>query len=146
MSLDVEALRGSFELVVSRSPNVVHRFYEILFERYPAARRLFSRNPSTQQEAMLTSALVAVIDHLDDTAWLAGQLSALGAKHIEYGVEDGMYSWVGECLVAALTEAAGDAWTPRIEKAWLEAFGAISQLMLSGAAKARSARQQAVAQ
>jgi hypothetical protein len=27
MSLDVEALRGSFQLVVERSPDVVRRFY-----------------------------------------------------------------------------------------------------------------------
>ena len=132
MSLDVEALRGSFELVVERSPNVVHRFYEILFSRYPAARSLFSRNPGPHQEKMLTGALVAVMEHLEDAAWLTSQLSAMGAKHVEYGVQDHMYPWVGECLVAALQEAAGPAWTPRVADAWLGAFGAISGLMIAG--------------
>lgn len=142
MSLDVEALRSSFQLVVERSPNVVHRFYEILFERYPSARRLFSRNSAKQQEEMLTSALVAVMDHLEDGTWLKNQLTGLGAKHIQYGVEDHMYGWVGECLLATLKEVAADAWTPRIEQAWAGAFGAISGLMLDGgrAARASSAR------
>jgi hemoglobin-like flavoprotein len=139
MSLDVEALRGSFQLVVERSPNVVHRFYEVLFDRYPAARSLFSRNPTKKQEEMLTGALVAVMEHLEDASWLKSQLSALGAKHVEYGVADHMYPWVGECLVATLKEAAGAHWTPRIEQAWLEAFGAISGLMLEGSRTARPA-------
>lgn len=132
MSLDVEALRGSFQLVVERSPNIVQRFYQILFDRYPAARPLFSRNAARVQEEMLTSALVAVIEHLEDATWLKTQLAALGAKHVEYGVQDHMYPWVGECLVATLKETAGPDWTPRIEQAWLTAFGAISGLMVEG--------------
>jgi hemoglobin-like flavoprotein len=133
MSLDIEALRSSFQLVVERSPNVVHRFYEILFSRYPAVRPLFSRNSAATQEKMLTDALVAVMEHLEDAPWLATQLRALGAKHVGYGVKAEMYPAVGECLVVALQEAAGEHWTPRIERAWLDAFGAISGLMLEGA-------------
>lgn len=141
MSLDVEALRGSFELVVERSPDVVHRFYEILFSRYPQVRPMFSRNAPAQQEKMLTQALAAVLEHLEDAPWLESQLSAMGAKHVSYGVGDEMYAWVGECLVAALKDAAGEAWTPRIEKAWGDAFGAIAGLMVAGAKRERAAAQ-----
>lgn len=137
MSLDVEALRSSFQLVVERSPNVVHRFYEVLFERYPAARSLFGSKPARKQEEMLTGALVAVMEHLEDASWLKSQLSALGAKHVEYGVADHMYSWVGECLVATLKEVAGAEWTPPTEQAWLEALRAISALMIEGGQTAR---------
>lgn len=136
MSLDVEALRDSFSLVVERSPDVVHRFYDILFTRYPSVRPLFSRNSRDRQEKMLTDALVAVTDHLDDAPWLSEQLSAMGKKHVDYGVTPEMYGWVGECLIAALSEAAGEAWTPRVENAWIEAYGAIQGLMLGGAAAA----------
>lgn len=137
MGLDVEALRGSFQVVAERSPDVVHVFYEILFTRYPEVRPLFSRRSPERQEAMLARALVAVLDHLDDAPWLEAQLTALGAKHVEYGVHDEMYAWVGECLVSALKHAAGDAWTPRAERAWIAAFGAISGWMLAGARRAR---------
>jgi hemoglobin-like flavoprotein len=57
MSLDVTALRTSFDLVVERSPDVVHKFYDILFARYPQARPLFSRKSRDKQEEMLTQAL-----------------------------------------------------------------------------------------
>jgi hemoglobin-like flavoprotein len=139
MGLDVEALRGSFELLVERNGAIVHRFYEVLFERHPALRPLFSRNRPEVQEKMLTGALVAVMDHLEDGAWLTSQLHAMGAKHVDYGVTDEMYGWVGESLLAALEEVAADDWTPRIEKAWKEALGAIAGLMLEGARQSRVA-------
>jgi hemoglobin-like flavoprotein len=139
MSLDVEALRSSFQLVVEQSPDVVRRFYEIFFERYPQVRPLFGRNSSEAQEKMLTQALVLVLDRLEDAPWLETQLMALGAKHVGYRVSDEMYGWVGECLIAALSEAAGDAWTPRVEQAWIDAYGAISGLMLAGAKREREA-------
>ena len=78
---------------------------------------------------MLTDALVAVIDHLEDAPWLTGTLAALGAKHKEYGVTPEMYGWVGASLLAALAEAAGKDWTPEAEKAWTDAYGAIVGLM-----------------
>lgn len=139
MSLDVEALRSSFQLVVDRSPAVVHRFYEILFQRYPQVRPLFSHKPGPAQEKMLTDALVAVMEHLEDAPWLQTTLHGLGAKHVTYQVTEEMYPWVGECLVATLAEIAGSDWSPRVERAWLDAFGAISGLMVAGARKARGA-------
>lgn len=138
MGLDVEALRGSFELVVERSPRLIGRFYEVLFERYPEVKPLFSRNAPEKQQKMLTEALVAVMDKLEDAPWLESTLKAMGAKHLDYGVTDVMYSWVGESLLATLAEVAGSDWTPRVEEAWKGALGAIAGLMLEGAAAARA--------
>jgi hemoglobin-like flavoprotein len=136
MALDVTVLRESFELVAERSPYLTRRFYEIFFERHPAVRPMFGKD-TRRQEKMLTDALAAVLDKLEDAPWLQEMLMALGAKHVGYGVRDEMYGWVGECLLVALEEAAGDAWTPRVAKAWGEAFAAISSLMLAGAHAAR---------
>ena len=133
MALDAEALRTSLELVASRQPIITTRFYEILFERYPAVRPLFARNAPERQQRMLQEAIVAVVDHLDDAEWLNSTLRGMGAKHVDYGVTAEMYPWVGECLIATLKEIAADDWTPRIEKAWVDAYGAITGLMLEGA-------------
>ena len=133
MSLNVALLRQSFELVVDRAPDLTHRFYEILFARHPEVRLLFGRNNTRAiQEQMLTRALVAVMDHLEDAPWLAETLGALGDKHVAYGATNEMYAWVGDALVATLAEVAGDMWTPEVERAWLEAYGAIAGLMKGG--------------
>lgn len=136
MALNVSLLRGSFDLVIDRQPQLVHRFYEILFERYPQVQPLFGRNSAAAQEAMLSGALVAVLDHLEDASWLTSTLGAMGAKHVGYGVTDEMYGWVGESLLATLAEVAGPDWTPELASAWTEAYGAIAGLMQRGAAAA----------
>ncbi len=131
MALDVSILRESFATVVERSPQVIARFYEIFFERFPEVRPMFGKAPAgiARQEKMLTDALVAVLDHLEDAPWLQETLFGLGAKHV---------GWVGQCLIAALAEAGGDAWTPVVEAQWVEAFGAIQSMMLAGAHAART--------
>jgi hemoglobin-like flavoprotein len=138
MALDVPLLRQSFDLVVERQPEFTPRFYEILFARYPAAKPLFGRNSGKNQAKMLQEALVAVMDHIEDASWLASTLEAIGAKHVDYRVTDEMYPWVGECLIAALAEVGSTEWTPAMSSAWAEAYGAITGLMLSGAARARA--------
>jgi hemoglobin-like flavoprotein len=133
MSLNVAALRSSFELVAEREPLLTHRFYDILFQRYPQTRPLFRNNPRQDQEKMLTDMLVKVLDHLEDEPWLVEQLAALGRKHADYGVTEEMYSWVGGSLLAAIEQVAAQEWTPELAAAWTEAFQAIASLMQSGA-------------
>jgi hemoglobin-like flavoprotein len=133
MSLDAQILRDSFTMVAERAPDLTDRFYDVLFERYPQARALFVRNSRQTQAEMLARAIAAVLDHVEDAAWLQETLTALGAKHAGYGVSDEMYGWVGECLLATLAAVAGDDWSPTVEKAWSDAYGAISGLMIAGA-------------
>ena len=139
MSLAVETLRSSFERVIERAPNLTHRFYEILFTRYPQTQRMFGRHSGVRQEKMLAEALTAVIDHLEDAPWLTNTLMGLGAKHAGYGVTDEMYAWVGDSLLATLAEVEGAGWTPQVKQAWVRAFGAIASLMQEGARQALAA-------
>jgi hemoglobin-like flavoprotein len=127
--LDVASLRASFGLVIDREPELTARFYATLFTRYPQARSLFGRHDPRSQQQMLQSALGAVIDHLEDAAWLTETLGALGRRHEGYGVTPAMYDWVGESLLATLAEIAADAWTPALAAAWTDAYGAIARMM-----------------
>lgn len=132
MGLDVEALSESFEVIVEREPLVAARFYPILFARYPEVRPLFGRFSDEEQQRMLTEMLVAVVDHVEDGDWLETELKALGERHATYGVRPEMFPMVGECLLATFEEVAGDRWEPRFEQAWVEAYGAITALTLTG--------------
>jgi hemoglobin-like flavoprotein len=137
LALDPALLRSSFDLVVERQPLLTARFYQLLFERHPNARALFHRRPLEAQERMLQEALVAVLDHLEDAAWLSDTLGGMGSQHREHGVTDEMYDWVGDALLAALAEAAGADWSPELHSAWSAAYGAVAGLMKDGAAVAR---------
>ena len=136
MTLNVPLLRSSFDLVVERQPQLTRRFYEILFKRYPEAKPLFHRNKPELQEKMLTDALGGGDGLHRGSPWLTATLKQMGKKHVEYGVTNEMYGWVGASLLAALAEAAGDYWSPELETAWTDAYGAIAGLMQAGAAEA----------
>jgi DNA-binding winged helix-turn-helix (wHTH) protein/hemoglobin-like flavoprotein len=140
LEVDAITVRESFELIIERSPSMTRRFYEILFERYPAAKPLFHRNAARVQERMLHDALSAVLDHLEDVPWLHDTLFSLGARHVDYFVTDDMYEWIGESLIATLAEIAGPDWSRKIEAAWRRAFRGIVQVMLEGAQANREAR------
>lgn len=131
MALNVKLLRDSFEVVATANPKFISRFYEILFERYPQTKGMFPAGGLARQAEMLTGALVAVLDHLEDAPWLQATLGALGAKHVGYGVTREMYDWVGGSLLSTLGEVAGPAWTPELQGAWAEAYGAIVSMMIA---------------
>lgn len=133
MMLDPDLLRASFELVIDRRPDLTLRFYEILFARHPGLRPLF-RSDRRGQAKMLAAAIAAVLDHLDDAAWLAATLGELGARHVAYGVTVAMYDQVGDALLATLAEVAAEAWTPEVAAQWTRAYGAIATMMQAGAA------------
>jgi len=137
--MQLSLLRDSFAQVIEREALITPRFYQILFARYPQVRPLFGHNAAARQQQMLQEALVAVLDHLEDAQWLEQTLGGMGAKHVAYGVTDEMYPWVGECLIATLAEIMGAAWTPAHDEAWRAAYGAITTLMLRGAAATATA-------
>jgi len=128
MTLDPTILRSSFELVIDRRPDLTIRFYEILFERYPALASMFRRDRNVQAK-MLAGAIAAVLDHLEDAPWLELTLGQLGAKHVEYGVTTAMYDQVGDALLATLAEVAAEAWTPEVAQQWTFAYDAIAGMM-----------------
>jgi hemoglobin-like flavoprotein len=129
--MDAELLETSLALVDTPDDGLTTRFYAILFERYPAVRPMF-REDIAAQAKMLRSAIISVVDHLDDPTWLTETLGELGARHASWGVMAQMYDAVTECMVAAMVEIGGSAWTPQMTDAWLEALDAISGLMLLG--------------
>lgn len=135
---DKPLLLESIGWAAENQPVITLRFYEILFERYPQVRPLFGRNARESQAKMLQDAVLAALDHFEDPQWLTETLGAVGAKHIEYGVTDEMYPWVGECLVAALIDQSGGRWTQAHTDAWVRTWGALSSLALAGAARARA--------
>ncbi|WP_121257147.1 globin domain-containing protein [Nocardioides ferulae] len=129
--MDKHLLETSLTLVDGADASLTPRFYAILFERYPQVRPMFGADTGPQA-AMLRSAIVAVLEHLEDADWLSDTLGRLGAKHAAYGVTAPMYDAVAECMLAAMAELGGDAWTPQMSMAWAEALGAVAGLMLAG--------------
>lgn len=133
MSLNVELLEQSFELVKPKADEFVSSFYDNLFTDYPAAKPLFEHSDMTKQKQMLKGGLVMVIENLRKPEVLSQALKGLGARHVKYGALPDHYPLVGNSLLKTLGQYAGDAWTPELKEAWTGAYGAITELMLEGA-------------
>jgi len=137
--MDLDALETSFDLVAPRGDELMDVFYARLFAAAPAVTPLFAATDIRRQKAMLLSALVLVRNSLRDMDALTPKLRELGARHVAYGATPEHYIVVGEALIAALAEIAGDAWRPEHELAWGAALAVIAAAMLSGAQDAEVA-------
>lgn len=133
MSLNVELLEQSFDLVKPKADEFVDSFYNNLFTDYPAAKPLFEHSDMAKQQQMLKGALVMVIENLREPEALSKALKGLGARHVKYGALPEHYPLVGNSLLKTLEQYAGDAWTAELKEAWTGAYGAITELMLEGA-------------
>jgi hemoglobin-like flavoprotein len=138
MSLDIDTLETSFDLIAPRGDELMDEFYARLFEAAPSVRPLFAKDMS-KQKTMLLSALVLVRNSLRDLDRLMPKLRALGARHVAYGAEPAHYAVVGMVLLEAMAAVAGEPWTPEIERAWGDAYGVIADVMIDGANEAQLA-------
>jgi hemoglobin-like flavoprotein len=127
---NVDVLRETLELTLARDDTCPTRFYERLFAAHPEVRALFHRSSPGAQNKLFAQKLAALVDHLDDPAWLDRELSTLAQNHASYGVKPEMYPWVGEALIATLREACGDAWTADAERAWSDAYASLQRAIL----------------
>ena len=82
MTLDLEALETSFDLVAPRGYELVDVFYERLFAAAPAVRPLFAGTDPRRQNAMLLAALVLVRNSLRNLDAIVPKLRELGARHV----------------------------------------------------------------
>jgi hemoglobin-like flavoprotein len=136
MALEVETLEESFDLVAPQGDELMRNFYDRLFEAAPAVKPLFANVDMERQRQALLNMLVVLRESLRDLDDIVPDLEDLGARHAEYGAQPAHYPVVGEVLIAAMTEVAGDKWKPEYTAAWQEAYGVVQNVMLSGAAAA----------
>jgi hemoglobin-like flavoprotein len=135
MSLDLEALETSFDLVAPRGDELMNEFYARLFAAAPAVRPLFP-DDMQRQKTMLLGALVLLRKSLRDLNAIVPKLRELGARHVAYGARPEHYPVVGAALIASMAAIAGDEWKPEHESAWGAAFEIVASTMIEGAAAA----------
>ncbi|NET60018.1 MAG: hypothetical protein F6K47_28875 [Symploca sp. SIO2E6] len=133
MSLQAELLEQSFELVKPQAGEFVNSFYDNLFTDYPAAKPLFEHTNMAKQKQMLLGGLVMVVENLRKPEVLSENLQGLGARHVKYGALPAHYPLVGNSLLKTFEQYLGTNWTEEVKQSWVDAYGAITTLMLEGA-------------
>ncbi len=136
MALDVAVLEQSFARVKPRATQFAADFYDELFARHPDTRPLFAGADMAEQRKKLMDSLVLVMENLENPDVLADALRRLGGRHARYGVRDEHYGMVATALLATFAKHLGPEWTPAVERAWVEAYGAIASIMRQAPAPA----------
>ena len=132
MSLPINVLEDSFDLVAPRGEELIERFYDRLFVAAPELRPLFAATDMVRQRQMLLGALVLLRKSLRNLAGIVPALQAMGARHATYGVRPEHYPLVGAALLATMAEIGGSAWLPEYTRAWADAYQIVQDTMLSG--------------
>jgi len=110
------------------------RFYERLFEKYPAVKPLFHTPPEEQHKKLMAS-LGAIIAAVQNPTKLVPFLHAMGIRHLKYKTENAHYPAVAENLIAVLKEhlSKEGEWTDEMEATWAEALNTVAGIMIEAA-------------
>jgi len=135
MDTELDTVRESFRRLLPVAEPLATRFYALLFSRNPELLALFEGVSFEDQKRRLVRALALVVRHMERPEFLGPYLRGLGALHVAYGVEERSYPAFADCLVDALAETRGPAWSPEEERAWRGAIRTISETMIAGAAR-----------
>jgi nitric oxide dioxygenase len=138
MSLKLEALENSFDLVAPRGDELMDEFYSRLFAAAPTVRPLFP-DDMRRQKTMLLGALVLLRKSLRNLDAIVPKLHELGARHVAYGARPEHYPVVGAVLIESMAAVAGEAWKDEYAVAWGEAYAVVAAAMLEGAEQAEPA-------
>lgn len=126
-------LKESWARVEEDRQQLSNYFYARLFTLDPELRKLFPVQMSGQGDRLL-EAIIRAIHTMGDPESFDEFLRSLGRDHRKYQVEPGHYETMGAALLDALRSTAGDGWNLEYDQAWRDAYAAISEKMLAGAA------------
>lgn len=139
MTLAIDTLERSFDLIAPRGEELMDLFYDRVFEIAPEAAPLFAGTDMAKQKEKLLSTLVLLRQSLRGIDAIVPSLKELGARHAGYGVVADHYPVVGSALLWAMSCVGGPDWAPEFTAAWSDAYAAVQSIMLSGAEEASPA-------
>ena len=128
----IALVKESFDLIEPIAPQAAALFYANLFEADPSLQRLF-KGDIAAQSAKLMQMVALAIGRLDQPEVLQPLLRQLGQRHAGYGVQDAHYDTVGAALLKTLYQGLGVAYTPEVEEAWVDVYGALATTMKEAA-------------
>jgi methyl-accepting chemotaxis protein len=136
VTLQVDLLEESFDLVVVRGDDLIEEFYRGIFARAPQLRELFASVSMSLLKLKFLSTLIVLRMSLHDMEAVLPALEALGARHVGYGARPEHYPIFRAALLDAMEAVGGQRWTPAYSAAWARVYELVEEAMLRGAAAA----------
>jgi hemoglobin-like flavoprotein len=127
-----ELVQRSFRTIIPRSSSFTQTFYSQLFALRPEVKPLFHGDIRLQGEKLMEILMLAV-SSLDLPNTASPAMSALGRRHVGYGVKREYFDTLGVALIAALRIELGDQFTPEVEEAWGKVYQLLATMAVNAA-------------
>ena len=128
----VKLIRNSLIQARPIADQIAESFYAHLFEITPHLQKLFTGD-MRRQGTMLMTSLELAVSSLDKPDSILPSVKALGERHLSYGVKAEYYPLAKDAYLWALEKHLGDEFSPALKEAWIEAFDALVEAMISAA-------------
>ena len=136
-SEEIALVQNSFKAVVPIADTAADLFYGRLFEIAPQVRPMFPAD-MTEQKKKLMQMLGIAVANLHQMPTIQAAVEDLARRHVGYGVKAEHYAPVGEALIWTLQTGLGPAFNDDVRNAWINAYGALTGVMLDAAASRRA--------
>jgi NAD(P)H-flavin reductase/hemoglobin-like flavoprotein len=133
--MERDLIKESFAVVEPQGDRVAAFFYARLFLESPDLREMFPAAMDVQRNRLF-GAVIQIVQGADQPEFLQAFLKGLGRDHRKFGVKAAHYEALGRALLAAIKKYAGDAWTPEVEAAWVQAYSRAATTMIEAARRA----------
>jgi hemoglobin-like flavoprotein len=128
----IQIVRKTWKLMEQVDPTLVGDiFYARLFTEHPGLRKLFPKEMTIQYQKLINM-LTWIVMSLGSTGLLKKELSAMGERHVKYGVTNPHYDYVGEALLWTLQQGLGNDWNEEVRESWAICFEELAEAMKPG--------------
>jgi len=114
-------IKSTAPLLCEHGDAIAIRTYDILFEKYPQTKLLFSKAPNNQAHKLAT-VIIDYCENIDNIEALSEKLDLVAQRHVIMDVHPGHYTMMGHALMQGIKEVLQDAATDEILAAWKTAY------------------------
>lgn len=125
----IKTVKATIPVLKEHGLAITSRMYDVLFEKYPETKSLFSSAPE-EQPKILAAAIAAYATNIDNLEVLNEAVGRMAQAHVNSQVKPEHYPMVGDAVLTAMQDVLGDAATPEILEAWKEAYFFLGDILI----------------
>lgn len=128
----IATVKSTIPLLESAGVAITDHFYQRMFRLNPELKNIFNmaNQANGRQQFALFSAIAAYAKNIDNLSVLSELVERVAHKHTSFFIQPQHYDIVGHHLIETLRELAPQDFTPEVEQAWTEAYGALANIFI----------------
>ena len=129
----IATVKSTIPLLESAGVAITDHFYQRMFRLNPELKNIFNmaNQANGRQQFALFNAIAAYAKNIDNLGALSEVVERVAHKHTSFFIQPEHYDIVGHHLIETLRELAPEAFTPDVEQAWVEAYGALAGIFIN---------------